>query len=350
MSLLDTYRSTVTRKRNELAKLTGDLSKEQAKLSPLQKKIISANDTIRRTKNQSTIKVKSREIEQSNKSIADINKKCSDLQKKIAQKESELATAEKNMRNEEDRENKKKLSEEKKRQKEQIAQFNAIERAIHQQASIQALMQADIEQLKAIPDKITVLFLAANPKDTQQLNLDEEIRAIQKNIRLSDYRDSIIFESRWAARSSDILQAINETNPTIIHFSGHGTKEGDIVLLNPDGSAKQVSKEAITMAISTASDIVRLVIFNACFSEHQAKNIVQNIEAAIGMTDSVRDDTAIIFAAQFYSSIGFGHSLEKSYRQAISAIMLENIPQEKVPQLYTADGVTPDDIIFVNPN
>ena len=350
MSQLDTYRSSVTRIRKELAKLSGDLSKEQAKISPLQKKIISANDAIKRTKNQITIKSKQREIEQSNKSIADVYKKSSDLQKKIAQKETELATAEKNMRNEEDKVNKKKLSEEKRRQKEQLEQFHAIERTMQQQASAQAIMRADLEQLKSTPDKITVLFLAANPKDTPQLSLDEEVRAIQKNIRLSEYRDSIIFESRWATRSADILQAINETNPTIIHFSGHGTKEGKLVLLNPDGSTKLVTKEAITMAISTASDTVRLVVFNACFSEHQAKNIVQNIEAAIGMTDSVRDDTAITFAAQFYSSIGFGYSLEKSYRQAISAIMLENIPQEKIPQLYTADGVIPNDIIYVNPS
>ena len=350
MSTLDNYRNTVIKKREELAKLTGDLSKEQAKISPLQKKINSASDAIRRTKNQSTIKTKSREIDQCNKSIADTNKKCSDLQKKIAQKEKELATAEKNVRNEEDKVNKKKLAEDKKRLREQTAQFNAIEQTIQEHAFIQASMQSDIAQLKAIPATITVLFLAANPNDTQQLNLDEEVRAIQNRIRLSDYRDSIRFESRWAARSSDVLQAINETNPTIIHFSGHGTSDGKLVLLNPDGSSNDVTKEAITMAISTASDTVRLVVFNACFSESQAKNIVHSIESAIGMNDSIRDDTAITFASQLYSSIGFGHSLEKSFNQAIAAIMLDGIPQDTIPQLFVADGVNPDDIVLVSPD
>ena len=82
----------------------------------------------------------------------------------------------------------------------------------------------DVEYLKAVPNHITVLFLAANPTNTPQLRLDEEARAIQNKIRLSDYRESVKFESRWATRSSDILQAINETNPTIVHFSGHGTE------------------------------------------------------------------------------------------------------------------------------
>ena len=347
MSLLDTYRNAVTRKREELAKLSNDLSKEQAKLPSLQKKIISANNTLKKTKNQSTIKSKLREIERANKSIADINGRCSDLQKKIAKKEKELATAEKNLRGEEEKQNKKKATEEGKRIKAQDAQLNAIERTIEHQASVQASMQADIEQLKALPDKITVLFMAANPSDTKQLMLDEEVRAIQNNIRLSEYRDSIHFESRWAVRSGDI---INETNPTIIHFSGHGAESGELVLLKPDGTKDFVTKEAITAAISTVSDTARLVVFNTCFSAAQAVNIVQNVEAAIGMNDSVQDDTAITFAAQLYSSIGFGYSLEKSYRQAIAAIMLAGIPQNDIPQLFHRDGIDPDEIILVNPS
>lgn len=208
----------------------------------------------------------------------------------------------------------------------------------------------DIKKLKALPKKITVLFLAANPIDTNRLLLDVEVRTIRERIRLSEYRDSIHFESRWATRSADILQAINETNPTIIHFSGHGTQDGELVLLNPDGSSKLVNKEAITMAISTASDTVQLVLFNACFSELQAENIVQNIEAAIGMNDSVSDKAAITFAAQFYSAVGFGCSLKKAYNQAIAAIMLEGIPQERVPQLFVRDGVLSENIIYVNPD
>ena len=201
---------------------------------------------MKKTKSQSSAKSKLREIERANKSIADINGKCSDLQKKIAKKEKELATAEKNLRSEEEKQNKKKAAEEGKRIKAQGAQLNAIERTVEHQASVQASMQADIEQLKALPDRITVLFMAANPSDTKQLMLDEEVRAIQKNIRLSEYRDSIHFESRWAVRSGDIIQAINETKPTIIHFSGHGAESGELILLKPDGTKDFVTKEAIT--------------------------------------------------------------------------------------------------------
>lgn len=116
MSQLDTYRNILLRKKDENAKLYQDLAKEQSKISPLQKKIISAKSAISRTSNQSTIKFKLNEIERSNKAISDVQKKVSDIQKKIAQKEKEkeIAHAEKNYRNEEIRVNKKQADEDKK--------------------------------------------------------------------------------------------------------------------------------------------------------------------------------------------------------------------------------------------
>lgn len=57
-------------------------------------------------------------------------------------------------------------------------------------------------------------------------------------IRKSEYRDTIKFESRWAVRTSDLLQAINEVNPDIIHFSGHGDDDGTLAFENPDGECK----------------------------------------------------------------------------------------------------------------
>lgn len=350
MALIDSYRTTLLRKRDELAKLNQDLAREQAKVAPLQQKIISAKSAIGRTKSESTIKSKLSEIDRANKSIMDIQKKCSSIQAKIAQKEKEYTTADKNYRNEEAKLNKKAADEEKKRIQQAARQSTAMEQALRRQEQLQAQMQREIDSIKAIPEKITVLFLAANPIDTHQLRLDEEARSIHEKLRLSELRDSIQFESRWATRASDILQAINETNPTIVHFSGHGTGTGELVLQNPDGTAKLVSADAISTAIATASDTIRLIVFNACFSEVQAASVVEHIEAAIGTSDSIGDETACTFAAQLYSSIGFGHSLRKAFDQAKAELILEGIPGEDIPQIYCRSDVDLDHMILVQPN
>lgn len=350
MAIIDTYRSAVTRRREELAKLKQDLSKEQSKESDYKKKKNAATTAISHTKNSSTIKTKSREIDRYNDEIAKSSKRQGDIMKSISKKEKELNDAISRVEREEARIEKQKEAVQKKLQEETVNQMATIENTLSKHEEVQQKIQQDIEQLQAVPQNITVLFLASNPTDTNSLKLDEEVREIQQRIRLSEYRDSISFQSRWAVRSSDILQAIDETNPTIIHFSGHGTDVGDLVLMNTDGSAKIVSKEAITAAISTASDTVRLVVFNACFSESQAANIVNSIDAAIGMSDSVRDDAAVVFAAQLYSSLGFGHSIQKAFLQAKAALMLEGIPGADIPHLYSREGIDINEMILVAPD
>ena len=198
--------------------------------------------------------------------------------------------------------------------------------------------------------KLTVLFLAANPQNTPQLALDEEARAIQNEIRRTEFRDFVGFETRWAVKTSDILQAINEIKPTVIHFSGHGAKDGSLVLYGSSGGTVYVSEDAIAATIATVSDTVKLVVFNTCFSSFQAEKIVKHIDAAVGMSDSISDSAACIFAAQLYSSIGFGCSLDKAYNQARARLMLEGIPEENTPKLYTRDILDPCSITLVDQN
>ena len=100
-------------------------------------------------------------------------------------KEKEIAAAEKTYHNEETKVNKKAADAEKKRIQEASRQSAALEQAIHRQEQLQFQMRQEIDEMKALPEKITVLFLAANPKSTPQLNLDEEARAIREQVRLS---------------------------------------------------------------------------------------------------------------------------------------------------------------------
>jgi hypothetical protein len=46
-------------------------------------------------------------------------------------------------------------------------------------------------------------FLAATPKDSSKLRLDQEIREIQDRIRAAEFRDSFELLSRWAVRPLD---------------------------------------------------------------------------------------------------------------------------------------------------
>ena len=65
------------------------------------------------------------------------------------------------------------------------------------------------------------------------------------------------------------------------------------------------------------------------------------------MSDTINDEAACVFAAQLYSSIGFGNSLSVSFKQAIVQLMLEGIPEENIPKLYLRSGVQAEDVFLV---
>lgn len=349
MAFIDTYRNNILRKKTELARLQGDRASQTKKIPSLTSKIISAKRTISNTKSGSTFNSKLREIQSAEKSLADIDKKVADIDCKIARKEKEISEEERKFHQEEAREQKKKEEAEKKRLQESTKQMRRLEDTIKTHESTQAEFRQTLADMQNVPEKISVLFMASNPTGSAPLRLDEEARSIGEMIRKSEHRDSVCFESRWATRPLDILQAINELNPAIIHFSGHGSDTDELVLQNVDGSPKLISKEAIVQVMMTSSDSIRLVFFNTCFSFGQAQAVVEHVEAAIGMNTSIGDDAARVFAAQFYSAIGFGLSVQKAFEQAKVALMLEGIAEENTPELYVKDGLKASEIIIVKP-
>ena len=177
--------------------------------------------------------------------------------------------------------------------------------------------------------------------------MDEEARLITQKIRASEYRDVLKLETLWAVRPDDLLQALNEHKPQIVHFSGHGSESGEIVLMDNNRQAKPVSAEALKMLFTTLKDNIRVVVLNACYSEKQAQAIAEVIDCVVGMSTSIGDEAAIIFAASFYRAIGFGRSIKEAFDQGKTAIMLEGIPEANTPQLLTRTGVDPASIVLM---
>jgi len=342
MSSVDSCRRSASQKQKEIADLSQARAREQAKLADLNKKAISASESAWRTSSASTRKSKLNEAARYESNAAGVAKKIADIEQKIAQKQKELHAEQTKLHREERRE-------QEERQRNHIQAMQGISAGMNSLAREQERTRYEIERLKAVPQKITVLFLAANPMTGERLRLDEEARAIYENLRLSEFRDAIKFETRWAVRPLDILQAINECQPTIVHFSGHGSPDM-LVLQDANGREKLVSASAITQTIKTASEDIRFVFFNSCCSKGQAAAAIEHVEGAIGMNANVGDDAARVFAAQFYSAIGFGKSVSTAFEQAKAALMLENISEENIPELFVQRDVDTEMFVLVKPH
>lgn len=75
MSLVDTYRRNITRKRETLSKLASERAKESTKIANAKKKIDTARQAINRTKSQSVISNRLKEIGRAEKENTDAYKK-----------------------------------------------------------------------------------------------------------------------------------------------------------------------------------------------------------------------------------------------------------------------------------
>lgn len=199
-------------------------------------------------------------------------------------------------------------------------------------------------------EKIRALFLAANPLDTERLSLDKEIREITSKIRSSEYRELVELISIWAVRPDDLLQSLNTYRPQIVHFSGHGSSSGEIILVDQKGDAKPVPAPALKTLFAALKDNIQVVILNACYSKTQAEAIAQTIDCTIGMKEAIGDEAAIAFISSFYRAIGFGRSVQAAFEQGKVALMLEGIPEEDVPVLLSRPSIDPARIILVRPS
>ena len=116
------------------------------------------------------------------------------------------------------------------------------------------------EQAKKNSPSLIFIDDDGNTVQQQKLKLEKEAREIHESIQKSLKRDFISFETRWATRVTDLLQFINEVNPTILHFSGHGTSDGKLVFQDNNDKPKLLSMDALVELINASSDNLRLVV------------------------------------------------------------------------------------------
>lgn len=182
----------------------------------------------------------------------------------------------------------------------------------------------------------TILIMAANPKDTSQLRLEEEIREIDEGLRRANYRDKLQLKMKLAVRSRDFYRAILDTHPQIIHFCGHGAGEDGIVLEDETGTTAFVQADALANLFKLfAKKGVESVVLNACYSEVQAEAISQHINHVIGMNRAIGDKAAINFAVAFYDALAAGEDVEFAFDLGCSQLI--SLKENQTPVLKIKD-------------
>ena len=199
-----------------------------------------------------------------------------------------------------------------------------------------------------------ILILAANPKDSGRLRLDQEVREIDEGLRRSQHRDQYELKQKQAVRIQDLRRALLDEKPQIVHFCGHGTITKDtlqhrgrgvfkteenfnsgIYLEDDSGNSRLLDQDALAELFGILAQNIECVVLNACYSESQAEAIGKYIPYVIGMKEAIGDKAAIEFTIGFYDGIGAGISTEKAFKLGCNAIQLKGIPENLTPIIKT---------------
>lgn len=193
-----------------------------------------------------------------------------------------------------------------------------------------------------------ILFLAANPRQTERLFLDEEVRAVSERLQASGAADRIVLRVAWAVRAEEIPALLLRHRPHIVHFSGHGSPAGELLLSGSDPAGPApVSPQTLCRIFAALDDDLRCVVLSACYSAAQADAIAQVVPCVVGMAQWVQDDAARAFAVGFYQALSFGRSMAAAFTLGRTQIELAQHREQHVePQLLLKPGIDADRVVL----
>jgi hypothetical protein len=195
---------------------------------------------------------------------------------------------------------------------------------------------------------IRILFLSANPSNTTQLRLSEEVRTIDERLRASEVNQRFDLAQAWAVRETDLADAMLRHKPHIVHFSGHGSTGGEVILEDNLGKLDPVSPQSLSELFGILSDNIQCVVLNACFSETQAQAIVKHVPCVVGMSNAIDDASAVAFAGGFYRGLGWGQDVQTAFRLGCNEISLSGLKGADIPKLLHRDDVDPSNLHLIS--
>lgn len=196
--------------------------------------------------------------------------------------------------------------------------------------------------------RLDVLYSTANPDLQSPLRVDAEMRQVQEVVRGSKLRDNVALHYRPAASLSSIMDGLNDIEPGIVHFSGHGFSGGIAVdhgRVKPS-PGKAVAFDLLAKAVDAVDNPPQVIVLNSCYSVGAKKAFLPPAKAIIVMGDSISDLAATAFAAQFYAAIASGQSLYAAFKQGIVAVEAVSISEAKTPQLLVANGINAKKLVL----
>ena len=210
---------------------------------------------------------------------------------------------------------------------------------------VEPMENAGIPAGGTAPERITILFLGANPFRSLALELDREVQEVSEGLKRFGKRDAFDFRAKIHVAAADLQRMLLEAaeyKPRFVHFAGNAVEKhpeyGSGVIFEDEHGAARVIGGDVLAAIFRQFPSVECVFLNTCDSGPSALAIGKQVRYAIGMNARVYDESAIVFAVAFYEAIAGGNDVPFAFEFARTRLLTERYPEQaSIPVLIT-DG------------
>ncbi len=159
-----------------------------------------------------------------------------------------------------------------------------------------------------------ILFIPSCPLGKEVLNLKGEILELEKILKNTTACMDVCAPHRAA-----IEKAMEEKMYQCIHFSGHCTENGEILLEDRVGREKKCSVEDFIKLVTRGNRTIQIVMLMCCHSQKVAQELCnQGMDYVIGTKRRISDEGALCFSTDFYTSLSKGESVSLAFDKAKS--------------------------------
>jgi CHAT domain len=196
-------------------------------------------------------------------------------------------------------------------------------------------------------DKIRVLFLAAAPTNWDRPNAEHEYWEIDNCLNAARHRDHFDLNYIPAVQRTNFLGVMLARRPHIVHFSGHGNDNDELIFEGGRREAVTVSPEELhnMFELVPSEDRPRVVILSACYSERQAAAVANVVDCTIGMSQSIRDSESFAFSRGFYIALGAGLTIDQAVKAGRLAMAHG---AAELPKLHLRHGDSPPQVQLIS--
>lgn len=192
--------------------------------------------------------------------------------------------------------------------------------------------------------ELRILMMTASPANMAALRTRDEERQLKASLLDGLHgRERLRLEVIRAATVDDILAAMNQFKPHVLHIGAHGNLDGDLSFLDENGDKAPVPLAGMAAAIKAAGDELQMILLNACFSDAATRVLVEHVDCAIGLRRALADQSAIEFTRGFYGALGYGRSVGQAYEQGLAALKLHLLPNSRDFELRVREGCDAQD-------